>query len=996
MLNLSQNKNVFTNKNGMKSEYNTPGNTSFNYLNQGLFFFIACVFSINTVLNAQTVTVTGTQNNIAIERLTLNVDGVEIIQTSPTGNINPEPPDSPVIIKSLDLADGRRIFATTRRPVITNPNPLIGTELIGAGSVQIIRSDGVIISHRDPEFFQNLEEVVSTPDLRSYWDINPQPSIPRGERFIDLMYDDQVITSGFMLYTERNGNSDTDFVALRSNGDPIPGAKIIQIRGWQWDSGVHHITNATDQNQWLVVFSPMIFESPEPVHGIRVISLFEPDGKAIFFVNSIFAAPDFAERVNSETGELNVVNIYANDELNGFALNPIDVQLTIVSPFPENTLILNSDGSVDVPPNTEPGVYKMTYQLRTGEDEISRATVTVEVIEYRPYAFDDNVSLDDSFGLENAVNVIDNDLLNLLPTSLDELILTEVTNETDGILTLNPDGSVDVAEGVPSGTYTLVYQICDRENPGKCDQATVTVFVNETVINAVDDDFGTINVARAGLVGNVLDNDLLNNEPVDRSRVFVELTDSAGLTGVSLSQEGVLILPEGLPVGLYTLTYELIETINPSNRDQGSIQIELIDPEISAEDDQAVTNQNESVNIPVMVNDVIEIGSLDPESLTVTVNPSHGTAVVNMDGTVTYTPNENYIGEDEFTYQICDGTDRRICDTAIVRITVRPILLNLSKTSDISEVEVGSMLSYTIQLTNNSAFELTDISVTDMLPTGLMFLSANPQPTMTDTWTIGSIPAGGSISIVIEAMATALGSVINTAQISIGAYTDEVSAPPVIIGQREVDLLVTKTSFSVEIFEGNDFTYQIVVFNLGTSDANEVLVTDNLPSNVEYVSFSSPGFEGTPSVNGNAISWTIPDLEAGNSLTFEIQVRALQVGTVTNAVSISVPDDQTLLSPGRAQASDTNQIRAFFIPNVITPGRLDGKNDQFVINGIGRFASNKLTIFNRYGDHVYEQENYANDWSAEGLTGGSYFYVLTTQDSAGNEQTFKGWIQVIK
>lgn len=947
-------------------------------------------------LYSQTVVVTGNQNNIAIERLILDVDGVEIIQNSPTGNVNPEPLDAPVLITSLLLESGRKIFATTRKPTVTRLNPLLGSEEIGVGAVQIVKYDNQIISHRSPDFLAGLEDVVSIPDLRSYWDINAQPSIPSGEVFADFMWADQVITSGFLLYTERNGNSPTGFIALRENGDPIPSAKVIEVRGWQWNTGVHHITNVPNQTQFLVLFSPMIFESQEPIHGIRVISLDEPDGKIVFFVNTVFAASDFAFRIDSETGENAVVNIFENDELNGFALNPIDVQLTIVDPFPANTLVLNPNGDVDVPPNTPPGTYSLVYEIRTGAEEVSRATVIVEVIEYRPYAFDDNVSLDDSFGLENAVNVIDNDLLNMLPTTLDELILTEVTNETNGILTLNADGSVDVAEGVPSGMYMLVYQICDKENPGKCDQATVTVFVNETVIKAVEDDFGVINVAIAGQVGNVLDNDLLNNEPIDRSRVFVELTDSAGLAGVSLSEEGILILPEGLPVGLYALEYELIETVNPNNRDRGSIQFELIDPAISAEDDQAVTNQNESVNIQVIVNDVIEIGSLDPASLTVTVNPLHGTSVVNMEGTITYTPNENYVGMDEFTYQICDGTDRSNCDTAIVRITVRPILLNLSKTSDVSEVEVGSMLSYTIQLTNNSAFELTDIFVTDMLPSGLMFLSANPQPSSTDTWTIGSLPAGGSISIIIGAMATAVGSVINTAQISVGPYTDEVSAPPVIIGRREVDLSVTKTSFGVEIFEGNDFTYQIVVSNLGTSDANEILVTDNLPSNVEYVSFSSPGFEGTPTVNGNAISWTIPVLAAGNSLTFEIQVRARQVGTVTNTVSISVPDDQTLLSPGGAQATDTNQIRAFFIPNVITPGRLDGKNDQFVINGIGRFARNKLTILNRYGDHVYEQENYANNWSAEGVTGGSYFYVLTTEDSAGNEQTFKGWIQVIK
>lgn len=979
----------------MKNKFYAPKGTFLKHLRRSFFFLVLSALSVSTLLHAQTVTVSATQNNIPIERLTLDVGGVEIVQTLPAGNINPAPYDAPVIITSVDLEDGKRIFATTRSPTVTRLNPLLGSEEIGQGSVQIVRSDNQIISHRSSDFLENLEAVVSTPDLRSYWDISSQPSIPHGDIFADLMWADQVITSGYLLYTERNGNSPTDFIALRENGDPIPSAKIIQVRGWQWNTGVNHVTNVPDQTQWLVVFSPRIFESTEPIHGIRIVSVREPDGKMVFFVNTLFAASDFANRINSETGENAVVNIFENDELNGFPLNLIDAQVTVVNPFPENTLILNPNGDVDVPPNTEAGTYTLIYELRTGEGEISRATATVEVIEYRPYAIDDNVSLDDSFGKINAINVIDNDLLNLLPTTLEELILTEVTNESNGILTLNADGSVDVAAGVPGGIYTLIYQICDRENIGKCDQGTVTVFVDETILTAVDDNFGVINASRAGQIGNVLDNDLLNNEPVDRGRVVVELIGSAGLTGVTLSENGILDLPAGLPVGIYTLEYQIIETVNPSNRDQGTITIELVDPVISAADDLAVTNQNRSVNVAVLVNDEIEVGSLDPSTLSVTISPLHGTTVINADGTLTYTPSENYFGQDEFTYQICDGADQVLCGTAIVRITVRPILLELAKTSDVSEVEVGGMLSYTVELTNNSTFDLSNIVVTDLLPTGLTFLSANPQPVSTNTWEIQRIPAGGSSTIIIEVMATASGEVANSAQIAIGAYTDEVTAAPVVVGPREVDIAITKTSFSAEIFEGNDFNYEIVVSNLGTNQANQIIVTDALPNNVSYVSFTSPGFEGSPTVNGNVISWTIPSLAAGSSMTFIIQVRAQQVGPVTNTVSISVPDDQVLISQG-VQATDINQIRGFFIPNVITPGRQDGKNDQFVINGISRFVSNKLTIFSRYGDHVFEQENYANNWEAKGLTGGSYFYVLNTRDSAGNEQTFKGWIQVIK
>ena len=90
-----------------------------------------------------------------------------------------------------------------------------------------------------------------------------------------------------------------------------------------------------------------------------------------------------------------------------------------------------------------------------------------------------------------------------------------------------------------------------------------------------------------------------------------------------------------------------------------------------------------------------------------------------------------------------------------------------------------------------------------------------------------------------------------------------------------------------------------------------------------------------------------------------------------------------------------NEILPFHIPNVITPNN-DGDNDTFEIQGLGKFVSNEIVIFNRYGDHVFETENYQNDWDAPDQTSGTYFYVLSAKDKDGNDHEFKGWIQVIK
>jgi len=68
-----------------------------------------------------------------------------------------------------------------------------------------------------------------------------------------------------------------------------------------------------------------------------------------------------------------------------------------------------------------------------------------------------------------------------------------------------------------------------------------------------------------------------------------------------------------------------------------------------------------------------------------------------------------------------------------------------------------------------------------------------------------------------------------------------------------------------------------------------------------------------------------------------------------------------------------------FIPSIITPNN-DGVNDEFVIPCLSSYPNSKLLIFNRWGDKVYDNENYENDWQGtyDGfpLPEGSYFYML--------------------
>jgi len=92
---------------------------------------------------------------------------------------------------------------------------------------------------------------------------------------------------------------------------------------------------------------------------------------------------------------------------------------------------------------------------------------------------------------------------------------------------------------------------------------------------------------------------------------------------------------------------------------------------------------------------------------------------------------------------------------------------------------------------------------------------------------------------------------------------------------------------------------------------------------------------------------------------------------------------------------DTVQARECFepiIPNVITPNG-DAYNQLFVVQGLDLSLSNPLIILNRWGERVFETTAYENNWAADGLNTGIYFYEL---QSASTKRTYRGWVQVLR
>lgn len=85
---------------------------------------------------------------------------------------------------------------------------------------------------------------------------------------------------------------------------------------------------------------------------------------------------------------------------------------------------------------------------------------------------------------------------------------------------------------------------------------------------------------------------------------------------------------------------------------------------------------------------------------------------------------------------------------------------------------------------------------------------------------------------------------------------------------------------------------------------------------------------------------------------------------------------KTLLVSDYDEEKGKDPIEVF---NVITPNG-DEFNQYFEIKNIENFPGNIITILDRWGDVVFQKENYKNNWDGENLPGGTYFYILSLPD----------------
>ncbi|MCR9207487.1 MAG: hypothetical protein NXI28_04605 [bacterium] len=283
-----------------------------------------------------------------------------------------------------------------------------------------------------------------------------------------------------------------------------------------------------------------------------------------------------------------------------------------------------------------------------------------------------------------------------------------------------------------------------------------------------------------------------------------------------------------------------------------------------------------------------------------------------------------------------DDSDPLLNNVSLANADVPIATLSVTKTDNLATVTAGNQLTYQITVTNTSTDNAINVTALDTLPTGVTFVSAS----FTDgSGSVSEVTAGpdiGKIQMVLGDLAAGEDETIeiivtvdatiadgdSPLDNSVTATAD--NAPDVTTNDttdvvREVDVTVAKTVIETRIpddrTDGDDaddiidstspfhvvaggfVTYQVVVSNAGPSEARGVEVVDILDDGLSLVAGSfDAGTSGVTVVQtGQTLTFTVPDMDPSESLTFEFEVGIAsdEFDVIANTATVSTTDPES-------------------------------------------------------------------------------------------------------
>ena len=227
-------------------------------------------------------------------------------------------------------------------------------------------------------------------------------------------------------------------------------------------------------------------------------------------------------------------------------------------------------------------------------------------------------------------------------------------------------------------------------------------------------------------------------------------------------------------------------------------------------------------------------------------------------------------------------------DSETIKIT--PLVdLAITKVVDNANPLFDSIITYTITVVNNGPDKSFNVTVGDLLPDGVKFISSNGQYNPdTGVWFVGDLDANESVTLKIVVQVIKVGNITNNVNVTgTGHDTNltnnndsvSVSVPDCVI------LDISKVANSTVIVAGENVGYTVVINNYGPSVANDVVLKDVY--NVKELFGLQYSLNGKDWFNYNeAINLGNIDVGASVTVYFRAKVNASVRGDVLNIVNI--------------------------------------------------------------------------------------------------------------
>ncbi|MGB5512457.1 MAG: OmpA family protein, partial [Woeseiaceae bacterium] len=253
------------------------------------------------------------------------------------------------------------------------------------------------------------------------------------------------------------------------------------------------------------------------------------------------------------------------------------------------------------------------------------------------------------------------------------------------------------------------------------------------------------------------------------------------------------------------------------------------------------------------------------------------------------------------TGDLSDGDTLGDVLTAGITVDNNADLITTKVVDNPSPIETGTII-YTLAVVNNGAARATNVSLTDVLPAGISYVSDDSSGTydaVTGQWAIGTLENGetatlnltATVNIGAGALAQPISNVTTAAigdQPDPDTTTDDLSEDVTV--NYNADLVTAKTVDNSAPSIGDSVVYALTVTNNGPAPATNVSLTDLLPTGVSYVSDDSAG-----AYDSGTGLWTVGDLANGEvatlSITALVTVDAIsQPQPITNTATAATSD----------------------------------------------------------------------------------------------------------